>query len=181
MILGAVFFMIPSLVFLFSFFVNFLLVSMVYIAIYAIVLGMKTKGIFSGFVSEIRDKLLVFIAYIIVLLALVIISLSTNPLILPLLVIVWTLGLLGILLYAYSKIIEKTVFKKRIPVSALQEGDVLADHKEWRGITQEEIAQLKKHRKRFVNIKDGVRFTLVFPITIIITLLLGNILLAFIV
>ncbi len=175
-ILGAIFFMIPSLGFLFAFVFNFLLVSVVYLVIYSLFLGFRNKNVLSKFVNNLKTKAILFFAYFIVLIGLVGFSFYFNPATTIYLTLIWLVGLLAIFFYSYAKIIEKDVFKKKIPVSKLKPGDVLADFKQWRGISQGEIDELKKS-KRYVEIKEGVRFTLVFPITIFITWLLGNVLL----
>jgi len=68
------------------------------------------------------------------------------------------------LLYTYAKVVEKGM-KRKIPISELTEDDVIAGG-DIRGPTAEEFEKLKK-TKKFVEIQDGVRFTIVFPLTLI--------------
>jgi len=77
---------------------------------------------------------------------------------------------LSFFLYRFAKLIERTCLLKRIPVSALKPGDVLASSREWRGLTREEIERLRTKR-RFVVIKEGIRFGPVFPLALLLLLL----------
>ena len=74
-------------------------------------------------------------------------------------------------------VIEKNVFTRKISSSKVREGDVLQEMV-WRGLTDKEVEKIKQNRK-FVTIKEGIRFVPVFPITVVITLVFGNILLLF--
>ena len=69
--------------------------------------------------------------------------------------------------------LEKHVFKKKIPTSRLRVGDVL-DKGNWVGLTARQI-KLLRGRKRYVVIKDGMRFVPVFVIALVLTLLFGNV------
>jgi hypothetical protein len=82
--------------------------------------------------------------------------------------------LLAMLFWVYAKSVENHVFVRKIPTSKLKAGDVL-DDMIWKGLTEEEVMKIRK-TKKFVSIKDGVRFVPVFPITLVVTLLLGNML-----
>ncbi|HDD46289.1 MAG TPA: hypothetical protein ENG42_02350 [Candidatus Aenigmarchaeota archaeon] len=82
------------------------------------------------------------------------------------------LSIAAMLFFYYSKIIDEIVLKKRILTKNLKEGDVLAGSK-WRGLNKKEIAKLRK-RKKYVWIKEGVRFAPVFPITMLVTLFYGS-------
>jgi len=68
------------------------------------------------------------------------------------------------ILYTYAKVVESGM-RKKIPISELSEDDVLVGG-DIRGLTLEEFEKLKK-TKKFVEIQDGVRFTIVFPLTLI--------------
>jgi Flp pilus assembly protein protease CpaA len=73
----------------------------------------------------------------------------------------------------YAKVLEKTVFIKRIPTSKLKVGDVLLKSKVWVGITQEELEKIRKEKK-YVLIKEGVRFGIAFFIALVFTLFFEN-------
>ncbi|MEM7816773.1 MAG: prepilin peptidase [Candidatus Aenigmatarchaeota archaeon] len=78
-----------------------------------------------------------------------------------------------LIFYYYGKLIEKYVFRKRIPSSQLKVGDVLADSKLWVGIGEDEVKEIKE-KKKFVEIKEGVRFGLAFFLALIFTLIFGG-------
>ena len=65
-------------------------------------------------------------------------------------------------------------FKKKIPVSKLREGDVLESSRIWEGITKEQLKKIKDSRKRYVKIKDGVRFAPSFSLALIFTYFQGD-------
>ncbi len=77
----------------------------------------------------------------------------------------------------YARVVENTAFIKRVHVSKLKVGDVLYRSKTWRGLSKGEINALKR-KKRFVLIKEGVRFGPVFPIALLISAWLKNWLIA---
>jgi len=67
----------------------------------------------------------------------------------------------------YGKLVEKICFIKRVPVSKLKIGDVLLENKLWEGISAAELRKIRK-QKKYVWIKEGVRFAGVFPITLLL-------------
>ena len=80
--------------------------------------------------------------------------------------------------FFYAKAIEGRAFRRKVDVSELCEGDVVMDGK-WIGITKNDIKRLQKGGGK-VWIKEGVRFAPVFVITVIATLILGNMMMYFI-
>jgi hypothetical protein len=78
------------------------------------------------------------------------------------------------LLWKFAKTVEDVGFKKRIKVSEIKEGDVPTDFKVWEGITKEQIKELKKSKKKYVWIKEGVRFAPAFTFALIFTLFFGE-------
>jgi prepilin signal peptidase PulO-like enzyme (type II secretory pathway) len=89
-----------------------------------------------------------------------------------LLLLIITLGIY--LLLKFVKVVEEVGFKKRISVSKLKVGDVLAEEKFWKGINEKEIEKIKKSGKKFVWIKEGVRFAPTFFLALIFTLYYGD-------
>ncbi len=77
----------------------------------------------------------------------------------------------------FSKVVEKKIFIKRIRTSDLKEWDVLGEDlpsidlyaKEIKGLTKKDIQKIKRIRK-YVKIKDGVRFIPVFPLALVFSL-----------
>ncbi len=77
----------------------------------------------------------------------------------------------------FARFVEKNCFLRRISTKKLKEDDVLGEDipelglkaREIRGLTKEEVEKIKAVRK-YVTIKDGVRFIPVFPLALILTL-----------
>jgi Flp pilus assembly protein protease CpaA len=90
-------------------------------------------------------------------------------------VLVSTLCFGFFLLWVFIKSVENVAFKKRIPVSKLKVGDVLLESKVWEGITEKELMSIRKSGKKFVMIKEGVRFAPTFPLALISTLMWGDV------
>ncbi|MBI4163209.1 MAG: prepilin peptidase, partial [Candidatus Aenigmarchaeota archaeon] len=168
-ILAAVAYMIPlynnSQIFFYDYIFNFLIVSLAYLLVYSIVLGLKNKNVMKIFAADVRAKWYIILAPPIAAGILATIVPGT------LFVALMLLGLM--LFWRYALAVENNVFKRKIHTSNLKEGDVLVD-KKWLGVTKDDIEKLKKE-KDYVMIKDGVRFVPVFAITIVVTLLWGNV------
>jgi hypothetical protein len=78
------------------------------------------------------------------------------------------------IIWRFAKTVEDFGFKKRIPVSELKVGDVLLESKVWEGLTNEGLNKIKKSGKKFVVIKEGVRFAMAFPLALVFTLFYGD-------
>lgn len=173
-ILAAIGYMIPvynGSIFILPYLLNFMIVSIVYTVVYSIIVGLLHINVFRHVAKDFKQnaKIIVGIiggAAIVTLLAA---NLLPNGLgiirILPLIVLL-------VLFWRYARVIEKKVFRKKIPVSKLKVGDVLESSK-WVGLTEQEVKKLRR-TKRFVIVKDGMRFVPVFAITLVLTLLYGN-------
>jgi Flp pilus assembly protein protease CpaA len=175
--LAAIGYLIPfygGRLFMIDYLPNFLIVSAGYMFVYTLGLGLLDPTLFKKFPNEfkVQKKLVIGI----LLAFLVPIGLLSFTLRFSLVPLVSTFVLVVLLAFflVYAKVIEKYAFKKRISVSKLRVGDVLEEML-WRGITAEELVAAKKKYK-FVTIKEGVRFVPVFAITIIVTILFGNLL-----
>ena len=70
---------------------------------------------------------------------------------------------LSLLVFAlvFFRKIERLMIK-RVAIDHLKEGDVLLEFKKWVGITKREIEELKKRGKKFVYVKEGIRFAPAF-------------------
>jgi len=79
------------------------------------------------------------------------------------------IGLMPVL-YTYAKVVEKGM-RRKIPAKDLKEDDVLAGG-DIKGIGAENLEALRK-KKGFVEVQDGVRFTIVFPLTLVFLYLGG--------
>ena len=82
------------------------------------------------------------------------------------------------MLFNYMKIIDNHVFKKKVSVNKLRPGDVLVRSR-WTGLKKADIQKLRKSYNR-VWIKEGIRFSPVFALAFVITLVFGNLLLWFV-
>jgi len=173
-LLASIAFLLPfynTEIFMSLFMINFLIVSTAYMVIYSIILGFLNRSVFSYFIDDIKNNWKLVLAPTA---ALGVLFLLAYPYINCLL---FVLFVLIILFWRYALVIESRVFKKRIRSSELKQGDVL-EEMIWKGITEEEIRAIKE-KKEFVTVKEGVRFTPVFPITFALTLMYGNLMFLF--
>ncbi len=157
---------------------NFFFIGFLYILIYSIVLGIKSKDISKEFIKNLKKDykgMLVLFAIImtfsVVMSVYMLIALKTNIYIIQPLLFLPFLYLLMVVFLRYGRFIEKKLFRKRIHVKYLRVGDVLADDR-WRGLTEDDVRRLKR-KGGYVWIKEGVRFAAVFLPTLIISLLYG--------
>ncbi|MEM5879388.1 MAG: prepilin peptidase [Candidatus Aenigmatarchaeota archaeon] len=176
--------------FAFSYLVNVFIVGAAYMIFYAFALAFLNKKIFFEFGKNVKSNskiLLISILTLILLFPLTNIflfnlfnlpsdfySIFSNSLLISLL----CLGLF--LLWIFTRTVEEVAFKRRTPVSKLKVGDVLLESKIWEGITEKELKKIKRSGKKFVWIKEGVRFAPTFPLALIFTLLFGDGILIFI-
>lgn len=174
--LASVAFMLPvyrNALFLPAYALNFLVVSSAYMVLYALALGILHPEAFSYLLDDLRNHGKVLagaaLAAAVLLGAAVLFVRVPAPGALAAL-----LGAVAFTLFwRYAKVIEQRIFRRKIPASHIRAGDVL-ETMIWRGITAAEIKDLAKKRK-FVVIKEGVRFVPVFFITLLVTVFYGNI------
>ena len=174
-LLAAIAYIIPIYnggIFMFDYIFNFLIVSSAYMIIYASILGIMNRGVFSYFVDDIKNNWKI-LAFILVILwgSLIIFVFAYRILTLPLIEVLVLITLL-VLFWRYAKVIDKRVFRKRVRTSELRVGDVL-DDMIWKGITESDIKRIRRDKK-FVVIKEGIRLVPAFPIALVVTLLFGN-------
>ncbi len=178
-ILAAVGYMVPlyaGSLFIIPYIFNFLIVSAAYMIVYALVLGVKNRRVFPLFAKDLKENKKVFIlpfAFLAFLLAFgyFVSSLGYRTRFLPALEI-FLLVFLLMVFWRYGRVIERHVLRKRVPASGLKAGDVL-DGMKWVGLTRQQVSAVRK-KKRFVTIKEGVRFVPVFFLSLMVTLLYGN-------
>jgi Flp pilus assembly protein protease CpaA len=173
-----------------SYLVNLFFVGAVYMLVYAVMLSLTNKKIISGFLKSMKSSsntimisspilLILFILgnwYLFNLFGLTmnISSVLLNSIFLLL------LSLAMFILWKFVRAVEEFAFKKRIPVSQLKIGDVLLESKVWDGITGRELRKIKRSGKKYIWIKEGVRFAPAFPLALIFTMLFGDAVLFFI-
>jgi hypothetical protein len=189
-ILSAIGFLIPiyqsvKLMFPFSisFFFNVFLVGAVYMIVYAFALSIINKRIWSAFFKDLKANARMILIYNSALVASIILMgllFARYFEFLPLeafTVLVVTIGLASAglyILWKFVKAVENVGFKKKIPVSKLRVGDVPDYYKVWEGVTEKEIRKIKKSGKKYIWIKEGVRFAPTFPIALLFTLFFGD-------
>jgi len=166
-----------------SLFFNVFLVGAVYMILYALVISMINKKIWSVFFKDIKANA----RMIAIFNSLLIVSLFASGFVLMkyynffrvfdmmklgiMIIIAW-FGFF--ILWKFVKVVENVGFKKKIPISKLKVGDVPIDYKIWEGITEKELSKIKKSGKKYIWIKEGVRFAPAFPLALIFTILVGD-------
>lgn len=166
-LLGAIGFLIPifkTSLFPLHFLTNVFVVGAVYTVLYAITVGLL-YGSIAKFFKE--TPLYITLISIAIMVSAFFFERIEGE-------IIFLFGFL-VLFFFYAKYIEKNVFVRRIPVSKLKVGDVLLSSKEWVGITEKELTKIKRKYK-YVKVKEGVRFGIVFFFALIATFLYGNLL-----
>lgn len=166
-----------------SFFFNLFLVGAVYMILYALTISFINRKIWSVFLQDLKANAKMILTFnlssilSIFLLGVVSIEylnlLSSSDLVsLGLITMLMTVGLF--FLWKFVKVVEDVGFKKRIPISKLKIGDVLVDSKVWEGITEEELKKIRKSGKKYVWIKEGVRFAPAFLLALLFTAFFGD-------
>jgi hypothetical protein len=191
LILAGVGFLLPNIShprllfpFPFSYLLNVFLIGAVYMIFYAIVFSLLNRRVILSFIKEIKtNKLIISLGFFGLFIFFAVINylihfffnfpikhslIFKNSIIL----LIITLGVYFLL--KFVKTVDEVGFKKRIPISKLKVGDVLAEEKLWRGISEKEIEKIRKSGKKFVIVKEGVRFAPAFFLALIFTLLYGD-------
>jgi len=158
-----------------SFFINSFFIGAAYSIGYSIILSIKNPFVSKNFLNSIKQPLL--LSVLAIFLTLSVVSFSYFKII----SIIFFLFFLLILFWKFAHAIE-IGFYKRIPVSKLKVDDMLGEdipklklYKKFiRGLTKEEVKKIKK-TKRYIIIREGIRYGLVFPLSLLFTLLLGDI------
>lgn len=162
-ILGGIGFMVPFLhspfssIYPFLLLFSVLLVGAIYSLVYILIYGLLDKKIKKKFSSNFNKNRSLLLGFLIPCLA--------ASIYVPFLAVIGALPII----YVYSKTVEENM-KKRIKTSELKEGDVVAG-KEIVGVTREDIKNLRNKQKS-IEIQEGVRFTMVFPISLLILYIL---------
>ncbi len=164
-----------DILFSLNFFINVFFVGGFYSLAYSLFLLKKEKRILKKVKRELKSYekfFLVFLGAIAGAFAVAIFSPFSFPLLLAAAFIFLYPPLLK-----YSKIVENYIFKRRIPVTRLKANDVLGEDipevglkaKLVRGLSEEEVRKIRKVRK-YVVVKDGIRFIPVFPIALVLAI-----------
>ena len=199
-ILSAIGFLIPSipsqfpgkiiLPFPISFLFNVFLIGTIYMLSYAVIYAFMNRKLLGIFFKDVKgNQKVIYLGSVAMFACFFIINyfLSTYlldyfnlqiALINSILLLIGTVGIYVI--FKFAKIVQDHGFTKKIPISKLKVGDVLLENKLFEGITEKEIKKLKRTGKRFVSVKEGVRFGLAFPLALLFTIYFGDAFLLFI-
>jgi hypothetical protein len=158
-----------------SFFINSFFIGAVYSIVYSLILSYKNPMISKNFLRSIKNPLYLSVLFIFLLLSFI------SVFYVKYVSFIFFLSFILVLFWKFSKSIEKGFFK-RIPVSKLNVDDMIGEdiprlklYKRFiRGLTSEDVKKIKKIKK-YVIIRDGIRYGLVFPLTLLFTLLFGDI------
>jgi len=170
-----------------SFLFNLFLVGAAYMIFYAFVLALIKRKILLRFFEDVKasykiftlGSLLLFFSFVLISFILSLYLKVRFELIGSIKYSLLTIAFTSLifLLWKFAKTVEKFGFRQRIPVSKLKVGDVLENSKLWEGLTQKEVEKIKRSGKKYVVIKEGVRFAPAFPLALIFTLYFGDMLL----
>jgi len=158
-----------------SFFINSFFIGAAYSLIYSIILVYRNDGISKSFFKSINQPPLIM-----VLLALILLSFASF-FYLKFLSVIFFLSFVMVIFWKFAKSIDKG-FYKRIPVSKLKVDDMLGEDipklklykRLIKGLTKEQVQKIKKNKK-YVIVKEGIRYGLTFPLALIFTLLFGDV------
>ncbi len=161
-----------------NFFINSFIVGGIYSILYAGILAARDRKIRKEFYKRVNEKKgLVLTVFLIV--SAFSLSFYSFPYYMH-----FSLFLLALMpiLYLFAKSVEEIGFYRRIHVSELKVDDMIGEDlpdlgifkKEIRGLTEDEVKRIKKHR-RYVTLREGVRYSPVFVISLIVTLVFGGV------
>jgi Flp pilus assembly protein protease CpaA len=158
-----------------SFFINSFFIGAFYSILYSFVLAYRNPKIAKSFFKGLKGFILIPVLF---LFCLSILLLAVSQYLAS---FVSFLFFILIVFYNFSKSIEQG-FYKRIPVSKLKVDDMIGEDiprlkiykNVIRGLTKEEVRKIKGI-KRYVTIKEGIRYGLVFSLTLLFTLFFGDI------
>jgi len=163
--------------------INVFLVGAVYMMVYAFVLALINKKILIEFWKEIKasTNLLLFGSSAVFITffffnwyLLNLFDTFSYRLLLTNSIFPFVALLFLFFIWKFARKVEEVGFKRKIPMSKLRVGDVPADWKVWEGINEKQLKKLKQSRKKYILIKEGVRFAPAFPLALIFTLLVGD-------
>lgn len=162
-----------------SFFINSFFVGAAYSIIYSLILAYKNPKISKNFFTNLMDRKIIIILFgfcfsIFFLFISQFILFAISVLISIL-----------ILFHKFSKTIEESFYHK-IPVRKLKVDDMLGEdiprlklYKRYiKGLTKDQIRKIRKIRK-YVIIREGIRYGIVFPLTLLFTLIFRDFFLFF--
>jgi Flp pilus assembly protein protease CpaA len=199
-ILSAIGFLIPSipsqfpgktfLPFPLSFLFNVFLIGTVYMLLYAIIFALMNKKLVGIFIKDVKrhqkviylGSAMIFVSFFFInyLISGYFLDYSNLQLTVTNSILLWFGTVFVYIVFKFAKVVQDHGFTKKIPISKLKVGDVLLKNKLFEGITEKELKKLKNSGKKFVYVKEGVRFGMAFPISLLFTIYFGDAFLLFI-
>ena len=162
-----------------SFFMNSFFVGAVWSILYSLVYVYKKPKVYRKFFNDIREPKIFSILLVPLVLSAFLLAFNIFA------AVVVFLAFVMVLLLKFSKVIE-LAFYKRIPVRELNVDDMLGEDipklrlykKHIKGLTKSQVSRIKKN-KRFVVIREGIRYGIVFPLALLLTVFFGDLILLF--
>lgn len=179
------------------FILNTFIVGGVYSAVYTLILAFMRPVVFSNFWKDVvgyRKKMAVFLValtsgFVVLSFGIAWFFNANVPpeFMLAQIAFFLPMAFFMIIVYRFALVLDRTVFRMKVPVSKLKEGDVLAEDlklkggtlsgKLFIGLTEEQVEMIRKERKH-VDIKEGIRYGPTFFFSLLYTWLFGNSVLA---
>jgi Flp pilus assembly protein protease CpaA len=164
-----------------SFFINSFFIGAVYSIAYSAILAIRSPGMCKGFVKSMSSPYIIFSSTALIVMSLISLAVFTR-----MLSLLFFLSFTMIVLWKFAKSMDNG-FYKRIPTSKLRVDDMIGEDipklriykRLIKGLTKEQVVKIRK-MKRYVMVKEGVRYGLVFPLTLIFTIIVGDIFLLFV-
>jgi Flp pilus assembly protein protease CpaA len=162
-----------------SFFINSFFIGAFWSVIFSLYFVYKSPNLSKKFFNDFKNPLTIVITLVPLILSFALMSINLMFSLLFLLVFIL------FVFYKFAKIIEQAFYQK-IPVRKLKVDDMLGEdipklklyRKYIKGLKKDQVAKIKKN-KRYVVIREGVRYGIVFPLALLFTLLFGDLLLLF--
>jgi len=192
-VLSAIGFLLPTSQFSFSqtifpfplsYFINVFVVGAAYMLIYSFFYSLMNRRVLKYFSKDIKasSRIILLGSFLLFAVVFVLDSYLMNyfgymslrsAFFNSFLILVLTIALF--IVWKFAKSVEDVGFKKKIPVSKLKIGDILLGFKHLEGATEAQVRKIKKSGKKFVWIKEGVRFAPAFPLALLATVYFGDI------
>lgn len=158
-----------------SFFINSFFVGAAYSILYSAIMMYNNRNMLKSFLKKFEgEKTKASMFVLSFLAALFFIYSSVFPLVI-------TLTIIALVIFQkFAKTVEQG-FLKRIPVSKLRADDTIGENIPKlgiyktliKGLTRKQVRQIKKHRK-YVVVREGIRYGIVFPLSVLFTMLFGD-------
>lgn len=158
-----------------SFFINSFFIGAIFSVIYSLFMMYRNKKVWQNFIKSFQTEEMKISIFLLTTIS-IIFFLSSQ--VLPLLISLVILTL--IVFQRFAKSVE-IGFLKRIPSSKLKVDDTIGQdlpklgihQKLIKGLTMQQIRKIRRHKK-YVVIKEGIRYGIVFPLSILFTLFFGD-------